>query len=368
MTVDRDDIQASVAAGTISEDQAAKIIALAEEREGVRQHLTGADEPVELFKGFNEIFIIAGLPLLYIGWNGLTFAFGTLGDFDFVSRAIWPGIISLAVLFWLARYFTLKRRMVGPSNALVVMTTLSAAQLGTVLFVRLVLDQFTFSDGFGFWQGIGGVFVPSFTIAVLAAFWYVYRIPSTLFAIALSVYALVFGITSSAGAELNGFRDLFLLTASGPFAILTIGLGIIGFAAAMYFDTKDPHRVTRHARNAFWLHIVAAPAIVNTVALTLFTQGGAINLILLVLFLIFITVLALTVDRRSFLMSGIFYVVALAFSIDEGSTFMTIFILGAALIGIGSQWAWLRSSVMNALPEFPYKERLPPWSKPASEA
>ena len=301
---------------------------------------------------------------LYIGWNGLTFAFGTLGDFNYVARAIWPGIVSVITLFWLARYFTLKRRMVGPSNALVVMTTLSATQLGTVLFARLVLDQFTLESSLDFWQGFGAVFVPAFVIAALAVFWIAYRIPSTLFAIALSVYMLVFGLTSATGASLDSFRDLFLLSATGPFAALTILLGLVGFAAAMYFDTKDPHRVTRHAKNAFWLHIVAAPAIVNTVALTLFSDGGFVALVLLVLFLIFITILALVVDRRSFLMSGIFYVVALAFSIDEGSTFLTIFILGLGLVGIGAKWARLRAGVMNALPPFPYKDRLPPWGQP----
>ncbi|MEM9716302.1 MAG: hypothetical protein AAF826_07275 [Pseudomonadota bacterium] len=363
MPIDRDDIQASVSSGLITEEQAAGIIALAEEREGIRQSTTGVDEPFELFKGFNEVFIIAGLTLLYLGWNGLTLAFGTFRDFDFVSRAIWPGVISLATLFWLANYFTLKRRMVGPSNAIVVMTTISAFQLGVALFARFFLQEFELGDTFSFWTSVSAIFTPAFMIAILAMFWIIYRVPSTLFAIALSVYLLVFGITRSAGAELTAFSDLFTLTASGPFAYLTILLGLIGFGIAMWFDMKDPHRVTRHAKNAFWLHIVAAPAIVNTVALTLFLNGGAAATGLLVIFLIFITVLALVVDRRSFLMSGIIYVIALAASIDEGSTVSVMLVLGLGLVGIGSQWAWLRNKVMTVLPYFPGKNRLPPWAQ-----
>jgi hypothetical protein len=45
---------------------------LAEERAGVRTHMTGLDEPFELFKGFNEIFIVVGLTILYLGFAGIT--------------------------------------------------------------------------------------------------------------------------------------------------------------------------------------------------------------------------------------------------------------------------------------------------------
>jgi hypothetical protein len=38
----------------------------------VRTHLTGLDEPFELFKGFNEIFIVVGLTILYLGFAGIT--------------------------------------------------------------------------------------------------------------------------------------------------------------------------------------------------------------------------------------------------------------------------------------------------------
>jgi hypothetical protein len=34
--------------------------------------MTGLDEPFELFKGFNEIFIVVGLTILYLGFAGIT--------------------------------------------------------------------------------------------------------------------------------------------------------------------------------------------------------------------------------------------------------------------------------------------------------
>lgn len=363
--IEREDIQATVAAGIISEGQAAQIIAVSEERDGIRSQLTGSDEPFELFKSFNEVFIIIGLVLLYIGWNGIALAFGSVDAL--IPSAIAPGVVSLLTLGLLARYFTLNRRMVGPSNAIVVMWTLSAMQLGTTLYARFLLDTIPPDSGnMAFYVSFTGVFVPMFVLAALLAFWYFFRIPSTLFAIALAIYVLVFAVTRASGQDIEGWRDIFLLSSEGPFSLITIALGLFGFLAAMYFDLKDPHRVTRHNKNAFWVHIIAAPAIVNTVALTLFTDGGTAAIAALIAFLLFITCLALIVDRRSFLLSGVIYIIALAFSIEEGSTFTTVFLLGAALVATGAFWAVLRSALLNTLPTFPFKDRLPPWAqKPA---
>ena len=64
--IERDDLRAAVAAGTITEAQAARLIALSEERQGVRAVMRPSDEPFELFRGLNEIFIVVGLSLIHI--------------------------------------------------------------------------------------------------------------------------------------------------------------------------------------------------------------------------------------------------------------------------------------------------------------
>ena len=76
----------------------------------------------------------------------------------------------------------------------------------------------------------------------------------------------------------------------------------------MRHDLRDPHRVTRHAACAFWLHLLAAPAIVNTAAFTLYASSGATATAGLIVFLLAMTAVALVIDRRSFLLSGIGYV------------------------------------------------------------
>ena len=84
----------------------------------------------------------------------------------------------------------------------------------------------------------------------------------------------------------------------------------------MWFDMSDPHRVTRRSANGFWLHVVAAPALVNTIALSACWSATAPgrNLILLAV-LGFFALVAIVIDRRSFLIAAIGYSVALALTI-----------------------------------------------------
>ncbi|MBM7067235.1 hypothetical protein [Actibacterium sp. 188UL27-1] len=347
MSLTRDDIRAAVQNGTITEAQAAGIVALSDARRGARENLHGLDEPFELFKGFNEIFIVVGLSILYAGWAGLTavsvFAFGTN---DAGVSAILFGLAGIAALAGLATYFTRRRRMVAPSIALTVMVGLSATQIGI-----------------GLGNEIGEtIFVTGLCCTIaLTGFWAVFRIPFAMLLIALSVFTACFGLLASGGGVIQSPLELFLLSDDGPLAILTIGLGLLGFAIALWFDMSDPHRVTRRAQNGFWLHIISAPAIVNTVALTLFQAETIASYLTLLCFLAVIAVMAIAIDRRSFLVSGVGYVVALAVTVAEDQAFWAILLLGVGLVLLGAQWEKLRRGLMNTLPSFPGKTRLPPW-------
>ena len=108
----KDDLRAAVSAGTISEAQAASVLALSESRRGVRENIDGLNEPFELFKGFNEIFIVIGLGILISGYTGVAALLGA----DFIGQ-----IVALAAIWMLSRYFIRKRRMVAPAIALALM-------------------------------------------------------------------------------------------------------------------------------------------------------------------------------------------------------------------------------------------------------
>jgi hypothetical protein len=347
--ISRDDIRAAVASGTLSEAQAASLIVLAEERAGVRAHMSGLDEPFELFKGFNEIFIVVGLTILGIGYAGVT-GMTLLGTTQGYVLGMIYAAVAMAGVGLLAAYFTLRRRMVAPSIALAVMFGLLAAQFG-----------FSFSAMFDMktpaMLTTGAGLAALFLLAYYAAF----RVPFTVALIALSVFATAFGIATLGGSFPETPRDIFLLSADGPFAFLTIALGLVALVIAMRFDMSDPHRVTRRAASGFWLHVIAAPAIVNTVALTLFDAGTIPAQLLLAAFIALMALFAVVIDRRSFLVAGVGYVVALAITVVEGQAFFIILMLGAALVLLGAQWEALRRTIMRGLPRFPGRDRLPPY-------
>jgi hypothetical protein len=160
----------------------------------------------------------------------------------------------------------------------------------------------------------------------------------------------------------GGFDSLFDLGESPAFATATLIFGIGAFLVGMWFDTRDPHRLGRHSATAFWCHLLAAPALVNTVALTLLNGSGVG---LLTVALVAITVLALVIDRRSFLTAAIVYIaIVIGWAMDaQGGTnwIFVLLLLGAFITAIGTWWVQLRAAVMRVLPDFPGKSRLPPY-------
>lgn len=349
--VTRDDLRAAVGAGLLTEAQAASLISLSEEREGVRARRSGLDEPFELFKGFNEVFIVVGLSILFAGWVGLT-GIGMFISTSGFSFGMVYAVVGMATTVLMARYFTLTRRMVAPSIALAIMFGFFGASFG--LFFAGFLDA-NFQMSLTLSAAITGM--------LLVLYYAHFRVPFTVAMIAASVAVVAFGIATVGGNIPNDPTDIFLLSANGPFAIITIVLGVIGLCIAMAFDMSDPHRVTRRAASGFWLHVVAAPAIVNTVALTLFQNPDAGAQLALVFFIALMALFAIIIDRRSFLVSGVGYVVALSISVVEGEgAFLVILLLGVGLVLLGAQWERLRGAIMRSLPNFPGKSKLPPWA------
>ena len=361
MTITRDDIRAAVGAGKISEAQATAIVSLSDARRGARENLDGLDEPFELFKGFNEIFIVVGLTILYAGWTGVTGISTYLASSSMVSLLV-CGITGMAALAALAAYFTLRRRMIAPSIALAIMFGLSAIQAGWAVSYWMVPDN-GIPKVTGF-EDVRTTIMLALSTLLMIGYWLAFRVPFAMLLIALGVYATCFGLTALNGPELDSLRDVFLLSANSAFSWVTLALGVVGLVIALRFDMSDPHRVTRRASQGFWLHIIAAPAIVNTVALTLFQAEGAGAYLTLSAFLIVMALFAITIDRRSFLISGIGYVVALVALFAEGNTWAFILLLGVFLVALGAFWENIRGAIMAALPDFPGKDRLPPWTRP----
>ena len=347
---DRDTLRAAVAAGILTEAQAAGVLALGQSRSGARESLKPGEEPFELFRGFNEIFIVVGLGILGLGWTGaMTYALydGTIRTPDDVMALY--ALMTAVPLWLLSEYFIRRRRMVAPA----IMLTLSWAALALMPGPKLFADGVPFQTG---WS-LPGTYVLATALVLLH--WWRFRVPIALSAATLGVFAGLLTATIGEGEAPQSFEALFLLSGEGTTPWITLALGIAVFAIAMAFDMSDPHRVTRRSANGFWLHILAAPAIVNTVALTLLAEDG--RAWLLILFLGLVAMVAMVIDRRSFLIAGAGYAVAVGSSVGDGEGFfLTALALGAGLLIAGAKWEAIRGWLLRRLAPVLPLGRLPP--------
>ncbi|MEM6636836.1 MAG: hypothetical protein AAF667_13215 [Pseudomonadota bacterium] len=347
------DLRAAVGAGLLSEAQAAGLSSLAARRRGALESLSSHDEPFELFRGFNEVFIVVGLIILTSGWTGLIGAAALAGGSGVISTLVSFAAVGAVLLWILSEYFVRRRRMVAPAIAL---TVLWAGNAASGIFAQ-------FSD---IWMAVQANYesltLPMFlTTGAIFLHWLRFRVPFSMAMIALGLFLTALIYAADRAGSPDDLSELFLLSAGGPFAWITLALGALVFVAAMFFDMSDPHRVSRRSANGFWLHIVAAPALVNTIALSLLTHETAAANLALGAVLALIAIVAIVIDRRSFLIAGAGYSVVLAATLSDGSGAATaILTLGAALLLLGSFWERIRSRILGAISELLPLDRLPP--------
>ena len=348
--MDHDDLRAAVGAGIVTEAQAASLASLADSRRGARTDLAVGDEPFELFKGFNEVFIVVGLLILAMGWAGVVGVAYTAEITNPQQAAMLYGSIGALIIWAMSEYFIRRRRMVGPAIALSILFTGNAAIALTAYFAQpfMVGQQDYASLPLPFILGT----------AAIGVFWYRFRVPFAMAMIAVGFFIVAILMAATSQGTPQDPSDLFLLSAGGPFAWITLVLGLLVFAVAMAFDMSDPHRVTRRSANGFWLHVVAAPTLVNTLALTLLDRDA--HWALLGVMLIFALV-AIVIDRRSFLIAAIGYIVALASTVFDGeTTALTVLVLGIILLLLGAFWEKFRARLLRLMPRFVPLHRLPP--------
>lgn len=348
-----EDLRAAVAAGQLSEAQAAGLKTLAETRAGMRQ---AEDEPFELFRGFSEIFVTVGLGILIAGGFGLALA---------TSMTLVPAI-ALLCFYLLARYFTLKRRMMLPS----ILLTTSAAGALTLLAASLLavgnpFDSFYDLFGEARTNLAQHLLICALVAAGLIGWFRLFRVPFAMFLLGLTGAFAVLSIAGATG-DISGSDNPFDLIEGSTVAWGTLILGLAALAGGTWFDMRDPHRLGRLSSSGFWLHLVAAPALVNTIAQTFLAMGPGLGYGLMAIALLLITLLAVVLDRRSFLTAGIGYLIFLLIYVTDrsgtGRSWVFVFLgTGVFLTLLGSFWIEARGRIMRALPDFPGKDRLPPY-------
>jgi len=354
--IDTGDIRAAVGSGLISERQAASLTALAQSRRGAREDLSPGDEPFELFRGFNEIFIVVGLVILSAGWAAVVSAFVAADPLALRSTLMIASIVSAAAVWLLSEYFIRRRRMIGPAILLSVL--------------------FTAVTAFGFAQWLAQVFMVAqedysslvipglLTTGATFLYWLRFRVPFSMALIALMLFATALIAAATRAGTPDSVQEIFVFSAEGSLAWVTLALGLAAFAVAMLFDASDPHRVTRRSAQGFWLHLVAAPMIINTVALSILGSNHDMASTALIAVMALFALVAIVIDRRSFLLAAIVYVVTviatLSRGLDQSGFAWLILALGVFLVLLGAFWARIRAALLSILPLGPAKRWLPP--------
>lgn len=359
------ELRGAVADGIISAEQAQKLLALAGQPvEGVYDRLDPRDEPFRLLRGFRDVFIAIGLFASAFGatiliWDSVSlppFAFGAwnvggiilLGesDLDLLFFAI-----PLGLGFAAANYITLRSRL--PLSSLVL-----------ACFVGY-WAAFLMLPALGFVLSSAGLF-PSLPTASLfyalspgaavglALFYWRYRLPFALLPLAGSLVFLMIFVLGLFMPEVVGSN---MRTIVG-------GLGVAISAVALWFDFRDPERVTRFSECGFWLHLLAAPLLVHAALGKLATDiaTGYLAALIAVLALV-----ALVIDRRALLVSALSYMAVAIFGLLASSKLspdyqlgLTALLLGLIVLVLGIGWTALRFQLIRLLPFPALISRLPP--------
>lgn len=328
------DFAGAVTAGIIDAETAAR---LAEFYDRAAIDPAGADPDDERFRlvtGFNDIFVTTGIGLLF----GSLLFFGSAGAFV------------VAIVAWgLAEIFTRRRRMALPSIVLAISFVCAVIPLANRANV--------FADGFA---SVGALSCALTIIAAAAAHYWRFRV-------AIDVSLGVCGV---------GLALLWTLLTVSPQTVdahhgaIAFAYGVAVFALAMHFDRSDPERKTHRADIAFWLHLQAAPLVVNgllggVVVGRLAQMSGVAALLTLVVATLF-TIVAIIVDRRALIVSSLAYVGAALLMLvksgsgHDGSWIFIVMLLGAAVLALSVGWRPIRQRLLMILPLDLSKARLPP--------
>ncbi|MFC3713301.1 hypothetical protein ACFOMD_12000 [Sphingoaurantiacus capsulatus] len=340
--IEKADLDAAIAANVMSEAQGAALTEFVRQRHQVAM---GADEEhIRFITSFNDIFVTIAAVLLLV-------AVGALGQ----RVDTWFSALGVAVAAWgLAEYFTRQRKMALPSILLLlafvggVFVTLGAA----IVKITGVDNVQPDTPQGAVYLGIAG----AGAVAAAIAHWRRFQVPITVAAGAAALSAIAFAIVASImGEDRNA-----LLT-----AVSLSGVGV--FVVAMRYDMSDRQRVTRRTDIAFWLHLLAAPMIIHPLVVMFGVNGpgmAAAEAVAIVAVYLIITVVALAIDRRALLVSGLAYMIFALQTlfketgdVDLGFA-LTCLVIGLFLVTLSAAWQRIRAVVMPLVPR-DLAERLP---------
>lgn len=354
-TLSNADLELGIAEGIISVDQAERLKALAAQRRGEAVTYASGDEPFRLFRGFRDFFLALGLLLL--GSGGVSLGFWLTGDWQEVASVRWPATglwLGLAAIAWLfAEWIT--RRLRLPLSSIVILGFFA----GAVGIAGGIIGYTSGSEALRAESVmVTMAFFSAFPATIL--FYWRFRLPFALFAIAATLAGTVLAFAFST------FPDW--TEANSRIVAGFVGLAV--FAAALFYDIRDPRRLTRLSECGLWLHLLAAPFLVHAVVggfdrgLDIESVGEATRIFL---FVSLLSAVALLIDRRALLASSLIYLGAAVYATISKAGLsgdlvfiLTLISIGGFVVLLGTAWTAIRNVFIGLLPAGRFRDALPP--------
>ncbi len=362
------DLDVAVTEGIISRDQSQQLRDLSRRLSSVSDEPIDfdqetRDEPFRLLRGFRDFFIAIALAIFVFGISGVAAWF--IPSID-IMESVFTGdtgarLTALGLAFGLllvgaglAEWITRYQRL--PLSSLILAVSIAAwsAAVATMVMVNVAPSLYTQdpSDAIAatLWTNVSGA-----TIGLIVYYWR-YRLPFALLPLAGVAAFLLFLVVQA-------FTGEAWIEQNSRIVIGILGLGV--FVVAMSYDMRDRLRVSRFSECAFWLHLMAAPMMVHS--LLGGEEAEGISPVVIISIMVALGLVAILIDRRPLLVSGIIYLgVAISQLVESFEAFadvgfmMTALILGGVLLFLGLGWTPIRRVFLQLLPFKRLKELLPP--------
>lgn len=333
-------LEIAIMQGDITADQARRLREI-EAAWNESPQVTPDDEKLRFITGFADIFVTIGIGLFLSASSYFLHFYG--------AAAANAGIAALAWI--LAEFFTRRRRLALPSIVLLVVFAVTIFRTfligaGHLTGVPAPDDPFFSLETPGLALGMAAIATALFTVL---HYWR-FKVPITIAASAAALCILPLSLT------------LFFMKGESlkylPPVIFICGLAV--FALAMRFDMSDPKRETRRTDIAFWLHLLAAPLLVHSLIQGLlgvhFGEPDTLQSIIILAIFLALGVIAIIIDRRAILVSGLIYAGIAFGKLLSQSAFATLVIpatvltLGICVLLLSAFWQPLRRIVLKLIP------------------
>jgi hypothetical protein len=335
----RESLRAAAEAGVIAPDQVQPLAAFVEARAAVPSSgapdVPNQEEDSEIprfIRGYHDILITLGIVVVLIGLGGLATVY-----------------VALVAIIVLAEIFVYRQRLALPSFSL----TIAFAFCAGWVIVNLDRDYLSGEVSALSANATHLAALAAAECAALALFYWRYRVPVAFAAL------LIAGVITVTGLGISGLYHHADFSLYGNALILISGLVLVGIA--MRFDMQDPKRVYARSDVAFWLYLVAVPAILKGIFGSVqpeTTEGAALVIAVVTLMML----LGLLLDRRAFVTAGLVYLgYAFAALIGRNAGFLgglatndtilwILVAIGLIVLGVGFGWRFFRQHLLGGLP------------------